>query len=226
MESLTLKAANDVAGSIGYPSKMPGTSYGISAESCKTGSKLAEIEGSVCFKCYALGGNYQYPSVKVAHAKRESGIENPAWENAMVTLITVTHKRGVNRKGEKIARGWHRWHDSGDIQSVNHLAKICAIAKRTPQIKHWLPTRELAMVKAFIAEGGIVPRNLVIRVSATMVDGNPTQAWGTTSTVHSHPLIAKAIGARICPAPKQDNACGDCRACWNPKVKNVSYHVH
>ena len=178
MELLTKKAANDIAGTLGEPSKMPGTSYGISAESCKTGSKLAKIEGSVCYKCYALGGNYQYPSVKVAHAKRESGIENPAWANAMVTLITVTHKRGVNRHGEPISVGWHRWHDFGDIQSVNHLAKICEVARRTPQIKHWLPTRELSMVQQYIKAGGIVPRNLVIRVSATMVDGNPNSSMG------------------------------------------------
>ena len=47
---MLIKEAHAIAGSIGYPSKMPGTSYGLSAEKCITGSKLAQIEGSTCFK--------------------------------------------------------------------------------------------------------------------------------------------------------------------------------
>ena len=41
--SMTIKAATAIAGPLGYPSKMPGTSYGISAKTCLTGSKLAKI---------------------------------------------------------------------------------------------------------------------------------------------------------------------------------------
>ena len=216
------REAMDVVGSIGFPSKMPGTSYGISAKDCKTGSKLAQIPGSVCHGCYAMGGNYVYPSVIKSHEKRLEGIDSPLWIQAMVTIINWSQARGVNKRGEKIALGYHRWHDSGDLQSVEHLAKICAIAAATPKVKHWLPTRELTMVKAYESSGGIVPSNLVIRVSATMVDGAPSRAWPTTSTVHDK---SKPHG-RTCPAPRQDNACGDCRACWNPKVANVSYHKH
>jgi hypothetical protein len=29
-----------------------------------------------------------------------------------------------------------------------------------------------------------------------------------------------------CPAPSQGGKCGDCRACWDPKVKVVSYGKH
>jgi hypothetical protein len=219
---MNIKEAIAVAGPLGYPSKMPGTSYGISAKACITGSKLAKIEGSVCHGCYALKANYLYPSVAIAHAKRIAGITNPAWTMAMVTLLNAAHKSGMGRNGP-IASGWHRWFDSGDLQSVEHLTKICAVASATPHIKHWMPTRELAIVKAYQARGGIVPRNLVIRVSATMVDGDPTQAWYNTSRVHSE---KPAKGARACPAPQQGGTCGDCRACWNPKVKSVSYHLH
>ena len=217
----TLKAATAIAGPLGYPSKMPGTSYGISAHACITGAKLAKVEGSVCHDCYALKANYQYPSVAQAHETRLQGLSNPAWTGAMIMMILRAHALGKGRNGP-IAVGWHRWHDSGDLQSVEHLEKICAVARGTPKIKHWLPTRELGIVKAFQKAGGVVPANLVIRVSATMVDGDATQAWPTTSGVHDK---AKAKG-RTCPAPKQEGKCGDCRACWNPKVKHVSYHLH
>ena len=215
------KEAIEVAGPLGYPSKMPGTSYGISAKACITGGKLALIPGSVCHGCYALKANYLYPSVAQAHETRLQGLDNPAWVGAMVMMLNRAHALGRGRNGP-IASGWHRWHDSGDLQSVAHLEKICEVAKQTPHIRHWLPTRELGIVKAYEKAGGIVPKNLVIRVSATMVDGAPTAAWSTTSTVHA---TARHKG-RACVAPKQEGKCGDCRACWNPRVKNVSYHLH
>jgi Gene product 88 len=218
---MKLHQAKAVAGPLGYPSKMPGTSYGISANACKTGAKLAKIEGSVCHGCYALKGNYVYPSVAQAHETRLAGLPNPAWVGAMVMMLTAVHKSGRGRNGP-IKKGWHRWHDSGDIQNVEHLGKICEVARQTPRIRHWLPTRELGIVKAYQSRGGIVPKNLVIRVSATMVDGDATQAWPTTSGVHA----VKPARGRTCPAPRQDGKCGDCRACWNPRVKHVSYHLH
>ena len=218
---MTIKQALEVAGTLGFPAKMPGTAYGISAKACITGAKLAKVEGSVCHGCYALKGNYLYPSIGISHETRLAGLSNPLWTAAMVTLLNHAHERGRGRKGP-IASGWHRWHDSGDLQSVEHLTKICAVAAMTPKIRHWLPTRELGIVKAYQAKGGIVPSNLVIRVSATMVDGDATQVWPTTSGVHN----AKRAKGRTCPAPAQEGKCGDCRACWNPKVKHVSYHLH
>jgi Gene product 88 len=218
---MLIKEAIAIAGPLGYPSKMPGTAYGISAKACITGAILAAVEGSVCHGCYALKANYLYPSVQQAHEKRLAGIASPLWTAAMVTLLTAAHKSGRGRNGP-IARGWHRWHDSGDLQSVEHLTKICAVAALTPKIRHWLPTRELGIVKAYVKAGGTVPSNLVIRVSATMVDGPGPKAWPTTSGVHN---TAKAQG-RACPAPKQEGKCGTCRACWNPKVEHVSYHLH
>jgi Gene product 88 len=219
---MNLTQAKAVVGPLGYPSKMPGTALGISAHKCITGAKLAKVPGSVCFNCYALKANYLYPSVAMAHETRLRGLSNPAWVDGITMMLLHTHATGKGRNGP-IATGWHRWFDSGDIQSVEHLEKICEVARRTPKIRHWLPTRELGIVQAFVKAGGVVPENLVIRVSATMVDGEPTKAWPTTSRVHSE---TPAKGVHICPAPKQEGKCGDCRACWNRDVKSVSYHLH
>jgi hypothetical protein len=175
--------------------------------------KLATIEGSVCHGCYALKGNYQYSNVAKAHAKRLAGIASPLWTLAMVTLL--------ERSGER----WHRWHDSGDLQSVDHLTKICAVAALTPQIAHWLPTRELGIVQQYVKQGGTVPDNLTIRVSATMVDGAATKAWPITSGVHSGKSRMPKT-THTCPAPQQGNYCGPCRACWSRDVAHVSYHKH
>ena len=205
------EATEFTGGGLGYPSKMPGTSYGISAHACITGGKLASVLGSVCHGCYALKGNYQYTSVQIAHKRRLASINGPHWTAAMVTLL--------QNSGER----WHRWHDSGDLQSVQHLLKICAVAALTPKIHHWLPTRELTIVQAYIAQGGSVPDNLTIRVSATMVDGRATNKWLVTSGVHT---AAPNDTTHVCPAPLQNNKCGKCRACWSKEVAHVSYHKH
>ena len=79
-------------GGLGYPSKMPGASYGISARACITGAKLNKVPGSTCHGCYALKANYLYPSVATAHARRLESISDPAWSAAMATLINKAYE--------------------------------------------------------------------------------------------------------------------------------------
>ena len=202
--------AEKIAGTLGKPSKMPGLSYGISAQLCITGSKLAKIPGSTCSDCYALKANYRYPSVMSAHAKRREGIDHPQWVDAMVFLISAS--------GEN----FFRWHDSGDIQSLGHLMNIVRIAESLPNVSFWLPTREKSIVNQYSRAFGEFPKNLVVRVSAAMIDSDRPAGYANTSTVHSENT---PIGFE-CKAPKQGNKCLDCRACWDATVANVSYHKH
>jgi len=214
-------AAKAIVGSLGFPSKMPGTAWGISAHDCKVGGKLRQVEGSTCSSCYAMKDNYVYPSVAKAHETRKAGLDNPAWVSGMVMLLRATHKRGMGKNGP-IDSGWHRWFDSGDFQSVEHVAKICEVAHLTPEIRHWAATRELAMIAKFVRAGGVVPANLTVRVSATMVDDAGPKAWPTTSGVHH----SKRAQGKACPAPSNDGKCGSCRACWDRAVPHVSYGLH
>jgi hypothetical protein len=132
-----------IVGGLSKPSKMPGWAYGIPAAECKTGKKLQEVPGSTCEGCYATKGCYVFPVVQAAQYRRLEAIKSPLWVGAMALLI--------NSKKSK----WFRWHDSGDIQDVDHFGE-----------------------------------------------------------------------GRTCPAPDQSNECKDCRACWDPSVKNVAYGKH
>ena len=192
-----------LVGGLSKPSKMPGWAYGIPARECKTGSKLVKVKGSTCEGCYALKGCYVFPVVQAAQYKRLDSIKHPGWVKAMTALI--------NSKKSK----FFRWHDSGDVQSVKHLAKIFEVCRRSPDVQHWMPTRE-AWVKPYLSRA---PKNLVIRFSMPMVDQEAAASWPHTSTVVSG-------FDRTCPAPDQDNACGSCRACWDPSVRNVAYGKH
>ena len=101
-----------ITGTLSKPSKMPGFSYGIPAKECKTGSKLRKVPGSTCHGCYALKGCYVFKVVQDAQYKRLEAIKNPLWTAAMTILI--------NSKKSK----FFRWHDSGDVQDLQHLNKI------------------------------------------------------------------------------------------------------
>jgi hypothetical protein len=121
------------------------------------------------------------------------------------------------------SKGWHRWHDAGDLQSVPHLAAICRVCELTPKIRHWLPTRETAILLAYIKNGGVIPDNLLVRVSATKVDGKATSTWLWTSGVHDQ--IAP-VAAERCTAPDTNGECGACRKCWSHDVNHTTYHLH
>ena len=199
---MNTKEAWDLVGGLSKPSKMPGWAYGIPAAECKTGKKLVDVENSVCSGCYANKGCYVFAVVQAAQYKRLNSIANPLWVEAMTTLI--------NSKKANI----FRWHDSGDVQDVDHLYKIFEVCRNTPTKKHWMPTRE-AWTKKYLKDK---PANLVIRFSATMIDQEAPASWPNTSTV--------STTSRTCPAPDQDNECKDCRACWDPKIKNITYGKH
>jgi hypothetical protein len=212
MQFKTLKSALDYVGGISTTTKMPCPSYGLSARLCITGSRLAKIEGSTCSDCYALKGMYGdwNTNVQQAHAKRAATLYAPLWVDAMSFIIT--------RK--KLA--YFRWHDSGDLQSFQHLLNIVSVAEKCPGTKFWLPTREKKIVFQYQQAFGDFPKNLIVRVSATMLDTPASPEFKTTSTVHKD---KKPIGF-ACLAPKQDGECRDCRECWNPRRKNISYNHH
>ena len=183
---------------------MPGYTYGLPAQECKTGAKLAKVKGSVCYNCYALKGMYRFSNVKAAQYRRLEALKRVGWVRAMAAQI--------NSKKVK----YFRWHDSGDVQSLKHLAKIFKVCRLTPEIKHWIPTRE-AWIKKYLDRA---PGNLCIRFSGQMVDASPVKSWPNTSTVTTNPELA------TCPAPKQGNKCRSCRACWDKSIKNIAYAAH
>jgi hypothetical protein len=215
MKTIMLKKdASMLTGGLTETSKMPCKSYSLPTEACTTGFKMSQIEGSICSICFANKGNYtRYQNrIKPAQFARLDSINDPHWVDAMVTLIGLDP--------------YFRWHDSGDLQGLDHFKKIVEVANQTPQTKHWLPTREFSIVKDFISAGGVIPKNLIVRLSGMYPDKAvkvPASLQGikgiTTSNVHTKKPLGLA-----CKAPTQSGECRDCRACWTDKP--VSYLMH
>ena len=196
------KEASKIVGGLSNPGKMPCYSINLPATECKTGAKLAKVPGTVCYDCYALKNRYRMPIQQNAMGRRLGALLHPQWVEAMTTLIT----------GHK----YFRWHDSGDLQSVQHLKNIFEVCKQTPDTKHWLPTRESGLMK--LIDPDVIPKNLIIRISATKVDGPPPSWWLWTSTVSTE--------GKTCPAPDQGGKCRSCRTCWDRSALNVVYAKH
>jgi|6_EtaG_2_1085325.scaffolds.fasta_scaffold15071_2 hypothetical protein len=198
--------------------KMPDTTYPVDAFACKVGSKLRKIEGSVCSACYTIRLQKLRPCVDKGYKKNlfkwqkwhTLGIEGiKMWIEAIAFQILRAKAKD------------HRWFDGGDLQSLDMLLAIEEVAKQTPEVRHWLPTKEYGIYNKYLKEN-IEPDNLVIRVSAPMIDGKPNKAFRNTSTVYKN---SEPIGFE-CKARTRGNACGSCRACWSKEIKNVSYSKH
>ena len=122
----------------------------------------------------------------------------------------------MNHQKDVIRTGLFRWHDSGDIQSFDHLDKIVQIAKATPTVKHWLPTKESKFIRNY---KGVIPSNLIIRLSGTFVNGKAPKYKNTSTVVSSKDQAT-------CKSFQQNGQCLTCVQCWDSSIKNVSYLNH
>jgi len=213
---LNKKQAHEIHGGLTQTTKMPCKSYSLPTIACRTGFKMRAIAGSICADCYAEKGNYRkYANgIEPAQHARLVSITDELWVDAMVVSI------GADK--------YFRWHDSGDIQDIEHLEKIAEVARRTPDCMHWLPTREYGIVSAFTAQYDI-PKNLIIRLSAMFTDKPvvvPASLKNVAGVAVSNVHAKSAPIGTACNAPKQNGECRTCRACWNRNVAAVSYSIH
>lgn len=208
--------ATAIHGGLTQTSKMPCKSYSLPTIACQTGAKMAKIAGSICASCYANKGFYSMyaATIEPRQIARLLSLNDPMWIDAIVASIG--------------SDAYFRWHDSGDLQSVDHLELIAKVCEQTPNCDHWLPTREYGMVREYIAKHGALPRNLTIRLSAMY----PDRAVTVPASLRNIPGIVTAnvhtqspIGSE-CQANRRGGKCGECRDCWNRSIDAVSYRLH
>jgi len=152
------------------------------------------------------------PNVKNCLEKRFQSLSHPEWTSAMTLSISGSE-----------GSGFFRWHDSGDIQSVEHLEKIAQVAKNLPAIQFWIPTREYSFVSDYLKKHGAFPSNLTVRLSALMVDGQPPVGMAKRLGLTTSGVSTAGFN---CPANSQGNKCLSCRACWDKNVNNINYKKH
>jgi hypothetical protein len=193
------------------------------------GSIFATREGSICANCYAKKGNYIFPNVIRTREENLAGVL--ALEHAGIRGKTEW-AQAVSEAIRKAGSDYFRWHDSGDVQSLNHEFAIMMVARSCPLIKFYQPTKERSIVmEAYYARG--LPPNLTIRLSAPFIDCMlPEQELLPTNVVFTQ---ARGTGSELgyyCPAtwtPRghpHHGACLDCRACWDKRIRRIIYRKH
>lgn len=210
---MTLSEALAITGPLQRASKMPCHTYSIPAAHCKRGRKLAEIENSVCSKCYAMRNNFTWPHTQRSMMAHEMAMEHPQWAEAMAMVLTSYEHSG-----------YFRWFASGDLQSLESLVKICEVCRRTPRIKHWLPSHEVGILGEFRRAGYTYPSNLTVRLSADFIDKPIPKSLTRSLGVLAGEVSSR--GVETCPASKQDNMCQTCRMCWDKRVRTITYKLH
>jgi len=226
---MNLEMALALTGGLSNPDKMPCKAYALPTEACKKGWKLRNSEGDsvmaaldyICKKCYAKGHHFTTGIVNVKMVERLLSLKNPQWEEAMAFLLNFIESKDV-----------FRWHDSGDLQGVWHLRKIVSVAEMTPSVSHWLPTIEYDMVEDYLNDGGVIPKNLHIMLSAEVID-KPEEVRRIAKRLNKNPLVKNKMGISwvtrneelaTCEATTIRKRCEHCRFCWN--VMETVYYLH
>ena len=84
-------------------SKMPGSCYATNPLKCNVGSKLVDIEGSVCHKCYAVRIVKRYPHCIAAWERNRIAMlcaPRELWIESMVFQI----EKAASKTGEPYHR--------------------------------------------------------------------------------------------------------------------------
>ena len=219
-------------------SKMENGSFGYSASNCKAGGHLQKIKNSICSICYGMKGMYAFKDYITKSKRTVESVSKSFWKEAMVFII--------QRKRFKE----FRWFDNGDLLDDKMLRDIFYIAEHTPDVKHWLPTKEYRMVKRVIESGLHKPDNLDIRLSAFKINGKPpmklARRLGVNCSValstnefkkrktkglievkcHTSHSIKDKYKESNKELYKKLSSCSGCTACYNNKVDVIYYEVH
>jgi hypothetical protein len=192
-------------------SKLDGIlSWSLQALDTCPGSKdsLGELVPA-CQGCYATTGNYRFANVKKPREFNREDWQREGWINDMVESL------GNSR--------YFRWFDSGDMYSLDLAWKIYTVMLRTPEVKHWLPTRMYKFKKFRSVLGAMQALdNVVVRFSSDSVTGEVIEGLNT-STIFSDTVPE---GATECQAYQHEGKCNGCRACYDKSVSVIAYKAH
>jgi hypothetical protein len=120
---------------------------------------------------------------------------------------------------------YFRWFDSGDMYTLGLAEKILEVMKRTPWVKHWLPTRmhKFPKFQMVLSEMQALP-NVMVRFSSDSVTGD------FIAGLHGSVIVPDANtlpnGVTLCRAYENAGKCSGCRACYDKTVDVIAYPAH
>ena len=200
--------------------KMPCKSFSLQAlDTCPGAYDDNGQIKDVCSGCYATKGAYRWPAVEQV---RIDNYEETLKDSFVPDMVELLNKQ----------RNKHfRWFDSGDVYSQKFLMKVYSICLKTPQTKHWIPTKSRELFSQCL--WGLLEAlpNVKVRYSSPSINGYSDSKHGATVIqVKDNGDFARKISDPkklfVCPSSNQKGKCKDCRACWSKKIEVIAYVKH
>jgi hypothetical protein len=165
-----------------------------------------------CKGCYATTGNYRFPNVKAPRIENGTDWQRLEWVDDMVKQLDSDR--------------YFRWFDSGDVYTLGLAEKILEVMKRTPWVKHWLPTRMHKFPKfAMVFETMQQLDNVMVRFSSDSINGEYIKGLHGSVIVAAADMLPDAH-VTLCKAYDHAGKCNGCRACYSKEVDVIAYPAH
>ena len=163
-----------------------------------------------CKSCYATDGFYRMQAAVSLRDYNREDWQRAEWVPDMVQAL----------QNER----FFRWFDSGDMYSLKLAEKIYQVMKGTSWVAHWIPTRmeKFSKFAAIISKMRALP-NVSVRFSSDSIRGKFGPAHGSVIVPTSN---HRPAGVKMCLAYTRGGRCGDCRLCYDPRVKTIAYPMH
>jgi hypothetical protein len=119
--------------------------------------------GDCVLICYALKGNYiRYAASYDSMTRRLNYLLNYPDKNEKqlydeLKTIAIEHKALAGYKSKVLLR----WNDSGDLLSEKFFKLVMDVIKATPNVDHYIYTKEVALIKAYPQ----LPDNVIVNFS-------------------------------------------------------------
>ena len=198
---------------ISVTSKLDGIrSWSLQAlDTCPGSIESPGVLVDACKGCYATQGNYRFSNVKAPREFNRIDWERFNWVDDMVAELSKdTH---------------FRWFDSGDMYSLALAEKICEVMRRTPWVKHWLPTRmhKFPKFQLVLREMSQLD-NVMVRPSSDSIVGVFIPGLHGSVIVPDSRVNPDMV--TLCRAYENDGKCNGCRACYDKSIPVIAYPAH
>lgn len=198
---------------ISVTSKLDGIrSWSLQAlDTCPGSIESPGVLVDACKGCYATTGNYRFANVKAPREFNRTDWERFDWCDDMVAELTNDE--------------YFRWFDSGDMYSLALAEKICEVMRRTPWVKHWLPTRmhKFPKFQLVLREMSQLD-NVMVRPSSDSIIGEFISGLHGSVIVPDSRVNPDMV--ELCRAYENDGKCSGCRACYDKSIPVIAYPAH
>jgi hypothetical protein len=170
--------------------------------------------------CYVIGNRFREnaPS-RIAKKERNWKLANSKdFVRILTAQIRLTKKRIF------------RFFQSGDFFSLEFFKKVMRVCENLPKVDFWIPTSRDDILNQFLSEGGVIPENTTLRLSAPIPNMPFHEGiiqfyskWKniTFSETTTDPSLTTCHASLV-----EGSSCGDCEDCFKPTHKKTVYAIH